>query len=253
MDEEQIERKILDADPPDEDQHPKDNLINQVENFYQTRIDKIMVHRAQMICVDASTKLSEVIKLIQQSGYSRVPVREDGKEGVLGILFAKDLFNYLSILDQKTAAEAMHSPLFVSYSAPIHQLLAHFQRQKVHLAIVVDEYGGVGGLVTLEDVIEELIGEVHDEHDQAVPTYEERDGFLLMDALYPIEDFNKKYDTDLHQEGIGTIGGYICASLDRIPAVKEQLEMQGFRFKVIESKGNRLSKIQVEQIEEPET
>lgn len=247
MDEEQIGLETMKVNQQLMDQPQKNDLINQVENFYQTRIDKIMVHRARMVCIDASTKLNQVVELIQQSGHSRIPVREDGKERIVGILFAKDLFSHLNDLTHKTVAQVMHRPFFVSYSAPIHQLLAQLQRKETHLAIVVDEYGGVGGLVTMEDVIEELIGEVHDEHDKAEPTYEVKDGFVLMDALYSMEEFNKRYSTNLHQEGVETIGGYICTYIGRIPAVKEQLEIDGFQFQIIESAGKRLSKIRVEQ------
>ena len=197
----------------------------------------IIIPRTQMKVIAVDSKLEDILPLIIQSAHSRYPVVGENPDDVLGILLAKDLLP--QILDPKNVGfdvrELMRPTLFIPESKRLNVLLREFRQNRNHMAIVIDEYGGVAGLITIEDVLEEIVGEIEDETDA------EEDPFIrkiasnnyFVSALTPIEDFNKYFEVNFSDEEFDTIGGLVSHAFGYMPTRNEITEIQGFKFKVI--------------------
>jgi len=174
-------------------------------------------------------------------------VQDKNPDNIVGIIYAIDLFKYFYSPPDITIEQLMRKPLFASYSQPINQLLSLFKSKRTQLAIVIDEHGGVDGLVTTDDVIEELVGDIPDEFNKNTdPAYQQLDdGLIVMDANYPLDEFNELYRTDFQKEGIETIGGYICHSASKIPEKGEIFNLEGISFIVQESDEKQLVKLRI--------
>lgn len=225
--------------------HEEIDLINNLEDYFNTTIREVMIPRTQMITIDKSQPIEDAIAIIHETGYSRIPVEDKKRDNIVGILYAIDLFKYIGKLQETKVHEVMRKPLFASYSQQIHHLLSNFKKNRIHLAIVIDEHGGVDGLVTVEDVIEELVGDIPDEFNKDnEPSYEQfEDGTVLLDANFPLDEFNDLYKSDFQKEGIETIGGYICHSTGKIPEKGEKIALDGIQFLIAESSEKRLDKL----------
>lgn len=222
-------------------------LINNLEEYFDTTIREVMVPRTLMVTIDKDCPIDEVIKLIHETGHSRIPVQDKNPDNIVGIIYAIDLFKYFYSPPDISIDQLMRKPLFASYSQPINLLLSMFKLKRTQLAIVIDEHGGVDGLVTIQDVIEELVGDIPDEfsknNDPAYQTLEE--GLIVMDANYPLDEFNDLYQTDFQKEGIETIGGFICHKVSKIPERGEQFILEGIDFVVQESDEKQLVKLRI--------
>ena len=197
----------------------------------------IIIPRTQMKVIAVDSKLEDILPLIIQSAHSRYPVVGENPDDVLGILLAKDLLP--QILDPKNIGfdvrELMRPTLFIPESKRLNVLLREFRQNRNHMAIVIDEYGGVAGLITIEDVLEEIVGEIEDETDA------EEDPFIrkiasnnyFVSALTPIEDFNKYFEVNFSDGEFDTIGGLVSHAFGYMPTRNEITEIQGFKFKVI--------------------
>ena len=197
----------------------------------------IIIPRTQMKVIAVDSKLEDILPLIIQSAHSRYPVVGENPDDVLGILLAKDLLP--QILDPKHVGfdvrELMRPTLFIPESKRLNVLLREFRQNRNHMAIVIDEYGGVAGLITIEDVLEEIVGEIEDETDA------EEDPFIrkiasnnyFVSALTPIEDFNKYFEVNFSDGEFDTIGGLVSHAFGYMPTRNEITEIQGFKFKVI--------------------
>ena len=197
----------------------------------------IIVPRTQMKVIAVDSKLEDILPLIIQSAHSRYPVVGENPDDILGILLAKDLLP--QILDPKNAGfdvrELMRPTLFVPESKRLNVLLREFRQNRNHMAIVIDEYGGVAGLITIEDVLEEIVGEIEDETDT------KEDPFIrkiasenyFVSALTPIEDFNEYFEVNFSDGEFDTIGGLVSHAFGYMPTRNEITEIQGFKFKVI--------------------
>ena len=204
----------------------------------------IIVPRTQMKVIAVDSKLEDILPLIIQSAHSRYPVVGENPDDVLGILLAKDLLP--QILDPKNAGfdvrELMRPTLFIPESKRLNVLLREFRQNRNHMAIVIDEYGGVAGLITIEDVLEEIVGEIEDETDA------EEDPFIrkiasnnyFVSALTPIEDFNKYFEVNFSDGEFDTIGGLVSHAFGYMPTRNEITEIQGFKFKVITADQRRI-------------
>lgn len=228
-------------------------LKKNLEEYFDTTIREVMIPRTQMVTVEKESPISKVIDLINQTGHSKIPVQDKRRDNIVGIIHSKDLFKYFNHSDDIKVPDIMREPFFASYSQPIHQLLSNFKKEHVHIAIVVDEYGGVDGMITLDDVLDELVGEVPDEFEQDNdPTYDFlKPNIIEMDADYPLDDFNKLYSTSFDKEGIETIGGYICHSIGKIPQEKESFEIDNITFSATQTNDRRLIKISLPAPEPP--
>lgn len=222
-------------------------LINNLDDYFNTTIREVMIPRTKMITADKSQSIRDVIHIIHQTGHSRIPVQEKKRDNIVGIIYAFDLFRYFDSPLDIPISQVMRKPFFASYSQQIHQLLTNFKKNRIHLAIVVDEHGGVDGLVTIEDVIEELVGDIPDEFNKDNdPTFKKiGDGLVLMDANFPLDQFNDLYNTKFQKEGIETIGGYICHRSGKIPGKKEKIMLEDIQVIVQESDEKQLVKLRI--------
>jgi magnesium and cobalt transporter len=220
-----------------------------------TQVRDIMIPRAQMVVIKAEAALDEALPQIIHAAHSRYPVIGESPDDVLGILLAKDLLPL--ILKQPETfdiRELMRSVTVVPESKRLNVLLREFRQNRNHMAIVVDEYGGVAGLVTIEDVLEEIVGEIEDEtdtgDDMQIRRINERDYFVQ--ALTPIDDFNDFFSVDFSDEEFDTIGGLVTNAFGHVPGRNEITKLGGFEFRVINANQRRLQSLRVRTLEDTE-
>ncbi|HNP64639.1 MAG TPA: transporter associated domain-containing protein [Woeseiaceae bacterium] len=232
------------------------SMLSGVLEVSETQARDVMVPRSQMVVIDIEKDFDEMLKLIVESGHSRFPVIGEDRDEVLGILLAKDLLRYYGSDEAKdlTIRELLREVAVIPESKRLNALLKEFRASHNHMAIVVDEYGGVAGLLTIEDVLEEIVGEIDDEHDQEGATCiradADRNGrpCFTVRALTRIEDFNDYFDSELDDEEYDTIGGLVMGALGRLPRRGERVEIGGFEFSVIKADERRIDTLQVQHV-----
>ena len=213
-------------------------------------VGDVMVARAQMVTLPADASLPELIAQVVDSGHSRFPVHGEDKDEILGILLAKDLLRGASTDHAPANVHALLRPaVLIPESKNLNVLLREFRQSRNHMAIVIDEYGGVAGLVTIEDVLEEIVGEIDDEHDddadEAVLIAAQADGQFVVDALTPIADFNERFGADFDDDEYDTIGGLVTAAIGHLPEAGEELTLGRFAFRVARADARRLHALHV--------
>ncbi len=208
------------------------------------QVRDIMVPRVQMIVIKSGTDPKEIVSSVVESGHSRFPVIGDEMDNILGILLAKDLLYYYAISDQDkfNIKDLMRPAIFVPESKRLNVLLREFRASRNHMAIVVDEYSSISGLVTIEDVIEEIVGDIEDEHD-----IEEEEHIIpygrmryTVSALTPVDEFNEYFDTSISEEEYDTIGGVVMNAFGHVPKRGELLEFEGFNIKILRADKRRI-------------
>ncbi|NOY62620.1 MAG: CBS domain-containing protein [Gammaproteobacteria bacterium] len=220
-------------------------MIEGVFQVSEMQVRDIMVPRSQMVVVELENLSKQLLPVIIESAHSRFPVIGDNRDEILGILLAKDLLAML-VRDSETTfdmREILRPAVFVPESKRLNVLLREFRASRNHMAIVVDEYGGVAGLVTIEDVIEQIVGEIVDEHD-----FDEEDEYIkrhsdrqfTIKALTPIEDFNDYFGTRHSDEAFDTIGGLVMSAFGHLPCRGESVAVGGHRFKVLNADSRRI-------------
>lgn len=223
-------------------------LIHSAFGFAEITVKEIMVPAPRMVTVGIYMNVEEIKNIIMDEKYSRYPVTGKDLNDIRGILHAKDFYNALikNPAGQIDIKKLLKPPLFVPETMKISILLKEMQKKRVHIAVVVDEYGVVTGLVTLEDIIEELVGEIRDEYDIETPVVTLPDGSMIIDATISIRDLKEDYGVEIEEsEEYDTIGGFILTKLQRIPSVGDTVKTEGKLFKVIEMIGQRISKIKL--------
>jgi magnesium and cobalt transporter len=213
------------------------------------------VPRSQMVVIDIEDEFDDTLRLIVESGHSRFPVIGEDRDEVLGILLAKDLLRYFGSDEAKhlTIQKMLRPASVIPESKRLNALLKEFRASHNHMAIVVDEYGGVAGLLTIEDVLEEIVGEIDDEHDQEEAVYIRPDGdrdgkpCFAVRALTRVEDFNEYFECELEDEEYDTIGGLVLHELGRLPRRGEKVGFGGFEFAVIKADDRRIDSLQVQR------
>jgi magnesium and cobalt transporter len=216
----------------------------------------IMVPRSHMVVVSKDQTPEEILKVIGDSNHSRFPVIGDDRDEVVGIVLAKDaLKQYIRDRAGFDLETLMRPAVFIPESKRLDTLLAEFRESRNHMAIVVDEYGGVAGLATIEDVLEQIVGEIDDEHDaDAAPPIQPQDGGkFVVQALTRIEEFNEFFNTEISDADYDTVGGLVMHELGRLPRRGEQLEYSGLRFKVLRGDRRRLHTLEVTRLTPPAT
>ena len=215
-----------------------------------------MIARSQMVSLPIDASYDEVLELVVESGHSRFPVHGEDKDEVLGILLAKDLLR--GVVSDNAAAsihELLRPAVLIPESKRLDLLLREFRQSRNHMAIVIDEHGGVAGLVTIEDVLEQIVGEIDDEHDEAEDASAliaaQADGQYVVDALTPIGDFNESFGADFSDDEYDTIGGLVTAAIGHLPEVGEELTLGRFSFRVSRADARRLHALNVTVL--PET
>lgn len=231
-------------------------MIESVMDLADATIAQIMTPRTEMVSISAEVSWDELLRLTSESGHSRLPVHGKSRDEIVGVLHIKDVLIELARgqRQRRPLRALLRRPFFVPETKPVNEMLQEFQRGRTHIAVVLDEYGGVSGLVTIEDVLEEIVGEIADEYDDA-----------LVDGLKPIDehtyeahgrlrisDWNERTNKPLpDEESFDTLGGYVFHELGRIPPVGEQLERHGLRIKILDSNRRRIDRILIEVLPPP--
>jgi CBS domain containing-hemolysin-like protein len=222
-------------------------MIHNVFELGDTTAREVMIPRIDMVTVEADDTVDEAVRLILQGGLSRIPVYSESIDNIIGVLYAKDLLRALATAERPSMVRSLVRPAyFVPETKRADDLLHELQQHHVHMAIVVDEYGGVAGLVTIEDLVEEIIGPIQDEYDREEVLYEKlSDNEYVVDAKIGIEDFNELLGTDLTTEDYDTLGGFVYAQLDKIPIVGDIVRHGDLTFTVLGTRGRRVTKVKI--------
>lgn len=241
-------RRLLDRDALD--------MIEGVLQVSEMQVRDIMVPRAQMQVVDRDSPPESYLPMVIETGHSRFPMIDGDKDKVVGILLAKDLLRYFRQKDSGESAyfdidDILRSPVFIPESKRLNVLLREFRVNRNHMAIVVDEYGGVSGLVTIEDVLEQIVGEIADEHDieaEDVMIMPRREGESIVKALTPIDEFNAHFKTDFSDEEVDTIGGLVMTTMGRLPKRGEHTDIGNMHFEILRADSRRIHLLKVKPI-----
>ena len=202
----------------------------------ELQVGDIMINRSQMVSLPADEPFMDLLKLVVESGHSRFPVHGEDKDDILGILLAKDLLRGI-VADggPGQVRELLRPAVLIPESKRLNVLLKEFRLSRNHMAIVVDEHGGVAGLVTIEDVLEQIVGQIDDEHDEAEESTliaAQPDGQFAVDALTPIADFNERFGADFPDDEYDTVGGLVTSAIGHLPEAGEELALGRFHFRV---------------------
>jgi CBS domain containing-hemolysin-like protein len=250
MSEEEI-KSILDVAESEEVIEAEEReMIHSIFEFSDTVVREVMVPRPDMVCVEVSATLEEVLQLTLKSGFSRVPVIANNIDNVVGIVYQKDVVKKLQTNGRnrsRKASEIKREAHFVPESKKVSELLREMQQSKTHMVIVVDEYGGVAGLATLEDLLEEIVGEIEDEHDVVAPGVKPAgDGSVLVEGSVTIRDLNRAMNWDLPDEEAVTVAGLLIHEAQAIPEVGQSFTFHRHHFRVEARKGARLTLLRIE-------
>ena len=239
-----FERRLLDAEAL--------SMIEGVMQVSETQVRDVMIPRSQMDMLDVAESPEKFIPFVIETAHSRFPVFEDNRDNVIGILLAKDLLRFYAE-EEFNVREMLRPAVFVPEAKRLNVLLKEFRANRNHIAIVVDEYGGVSGLVTIEDVIEQIVGDIEDEYD-----FDETEDNILVDrsgryrvkAVTEIADFNERFGTRFNDEDHDTIGGLVLSKFGRLPKRGEQISSDGFDFTVLRADSRKIHSLLVDKARE---
>lgn len=226
------------------------SMVTAVFDLDETVVREVMVPRPDMVSVAAKAPLDEVVSVILRAGHSRIPVHGEDRDEIVGIVYAKDVLALLHTGDIRDWTEVVRAPLVVPELKSVEQLLRELQSQRVHMAVVVDEYGATVGLITIEDILEELVGEIVDEYDEEVPLVEVLDDDRWrVDARLPIDDLAELVDHRLPDDEWDTVGGLLFGMLGHIATPGERVDLDGIRLTAERVQGRRIAQVLVERCE----
>jgi len=222
-------------------------LLEGVFEFTEKTAEEVMTPRTEMVALDAVLTVGEAADRVAEARRSRYPVFTENLDEIVGVVHAKDILSALRNTPEATVRTIMRPPLFVPGTREVEDVLADMKRLNVHLAVVLDEYGGTAGLVTMEDLLEEIVGPIYDEYDlqerpPAVPP-----GGIVLDGAMPITEFNSEYDAELSDADYTTLGGYLFGQLGRLPKPRDRVTVGPCGFEVLEMEGRRVKAIRLHQ------
>lgn len=225
-------------------------LIKSILQFSDITAKEIMVPRPDIIALDVLLPREQLIRKVVEEGYSRLPVYKGTLDHIIGIIYSKDLLSLMEHRDLIILQDIIRPAYFVPETKKISQLLREFQQNKVHMGIVLDEFGGTEGLVTMEDIIEEIVGDILDEYDEVRKSVESAsDGSMIVDGTLTISDFNKQFRRTIPESpDYETIAGYLQKVTGRVPDVNEEIRTDEFVFKILSKSARRLKQIKVTPI-----
>ncbi len=225
---------------------PEREMLESVFDFGALLVRQVMIPRTEIIAIEANIKLDEIINTVTQYSYTKLPVYEDDLDQIIGILHVKDVLRVMNQPDcqEITAREMARETLYFPETLPVNELLHQFRHNRQHIAIILDEFGGTAGLVTLEDLLEEIVGEVSDQFDESNPEIQKQpDGTVLIDGLTLIEAVNQQLGLNLTDPHYDTIAGYFLGKLGHIPKIEDVVESGGVRLKVETMDGLRIAQL----------
>lgn len=225
-------------------------LIEKIFEFNDKQAKEIMIPRNHMVAIDIDDSREKIFQLVTEEGYSRLPVYKDTIDNIIGVIYTKDLISASEHRELIALHDIIRPAYFVSSTKQIGNLLKEMQRNKVHMVLVVDEYGGVEGLVTIEDIIEEIVGEIQDEYDvDSQEVVSEKSGVYLVNPMISIEDFNKRFKSTIPEDtDYQTLNGFLQKVTGHIPEVYERIDYKGLSFVVTKKAGNRIMQVRVQKI-----
>ncbi len=229
----------------------EEKLISRIFDFRETVTSEIMTPTAEIISADEKTSVAELIRLITEEGYTRIPIYRDNQDHIVGILHAKDLLRICTLAPEEPLGlnEFLNPPYFISETKPIVDLLREFQAKNNHLAIVTDEFGGVRGLITLEDILEEIVGEIGDEHDQDEKELRVLDeSTVIVNARIDIEEVESFFHIELPEGPYESVGGLLIHTLGNVPSSGMVVEKSELEFKVLAADQRRVKLVRIKKI-----
>ena len=231
----------------------ENRLLRSVVDFGDTLVREVMTPRPDIVALPAASSIDDLRKLVREQEYSRLPVFADNLDNIVGLVVVKDLIQRADELDgSRLVSEIMRPASFVPETKRVMDLLREFQKRRVQLAIVVDEYGGTAGLVTVEDVVEELVGEIRDEYDSdAEPIVRENDATYVVSAKVATSEIVDRLNVDIEDGAFETVGGYVLARVGRVPAVGETFAFDGLQVEIMEAERRRIHKVRIRRAPEP--
>jgi len=242
------QRHILDAEAL--------SIVEGALSVSQMQARDIMIPRSQVVMVSRDASAEETLKLITETAHSRFPVIDDDRDDVIGILLAKDLLSAVVNAGKFKfdLREIMRPAVFIPESKRLNVLLREFRARRNHMAIVVDEYGGVAGMVTIENVLEQIVGEIEDEHDidDDAPILQRNGSMFTIKALTPVEDFNEHFDANWNDEDFDTVGGLVVNQFGHLPERDEKITIGRFQFTVIRADNRRIHLLEMQMLQEVE-
>lgn len=225
-------------------------MIRNIFEFGDTMVKEVMIPRVDMACIPSDTKLGSILKLIKKMGHSRIPVYEETIDNIIGILYAKDLLGiyqqWYTSKEKFDLKGIIRKAYFVPENKKIDELLDIFQKDRIQIAIAIDEYGGTAGLVTMEDVVEEVVGEIIDEYDKEIKLFEiAEDNAVIVDAIISIDEINEILNIEIPENDFETLGGFIFDLLGRVPKKGEKIEYQNFQIIIEQIAKNRIRRVKI--------
>ena len=238
-------REGFDADEEEEEAEVGDReLLHSVFEFGDTVVREVMVPRTDMVAIPNTSTVTQALEEIVRAGYSRIPIYDGDTDNIVGVLYAKDLLRTMDARNERNVTDLARTPLFVPEQKKVAELLRSMQEERIHMAIVVDEYGGTAGLVTIEDLIEEIVGEIVDEYDQEEPLIEPIDERTIrVDAKMSIDEVNELLQVQLPHEEWDTVGGLVFGLTGRVPAAGEIVRYDSLEFRTERVTGRRIQKV----------
>ena len=230
-------------------------LLQSIVDFGDTLVREVMTPRPDMVAIEGDATLAELRKLFQEQEYSRVPVYRENLDNILGVVYVKDLIHLENVAEggrlQADVPGLVRPATFVPETKRVADLLKEFQRRQTQMAIVVDEYGGTAGLATIEDLLEEIVGEIRDEYDvETEPVVEEPDGSFVFSGKVNFDEVRERLDVEVEPEGFETVGGYVLTRVGRVPGAGERFELDGMEVEVLEAERRRIHRVRFKPLQE---
>jgi CBS domain containing-hemolysin-like protein len=241
------------AETAPQQQADESRLLRSVVAFGETLVREVMTPRPDIVAIRADATIDDLRRLVQEQEYSRLPVYADNLDNIVGLVVVKDLIQRPEVLaGSNTVSTLMRTAAFVPETKRVMDLLREFQQRRIQLAIVVDEYGGTAGLVTVEDVVEELVGEIRDEYDmEAEPIVREGEDTFVFSAKVAIEDLVERLGREIELGEFETVGGYVLARIGRVPAVGERVVFDDLEVEILEAERRRIHKVRIRRLPSP--
>ena len=225
-------------------------LLQSIVDFGDTLVREVMTPRPDIVALPDTATIGDVRNLFREQEYSRFPVYKGNLDNILGFIFVKDLVTVSTADDARPIIPLLRPAVVVPETKRVPELLKQFQRQQTQCAIVVDEYGGTAGLVTIEDLLEEIVGEIRDEYDvESEPIVDEGHGRYVVSGKVNIDEIGERLGVEIEREGFETVGGYLLAHIGRVPAIGERFEIDGLSVEVLDAERRRINKVRMTKVD----